>query len=154
MAASLPALVAQISTHIRRVKQLQAKRNCQYQCTEMRKTVSMPNGVWVKVQCCEDPVMYVHPAADTVPVLEAVEEAVVVTKTRPMNNGTLHAVGGGINWDPYLVFSSVGLYDEDKNQWEAVASMDSARCGAGVAVIPPSFAVPTGLCMGEALSLD
>ena len=74
--ASLPALGAQISTHTQLAKQLRAQRNCQYQCTEMRKTVKMPNGLWVKVQCCEDPLMNVHPAADTVPVVEAVEEAV------------------------------------------------------------------------------
>ena len=45
-----------------------------------------------------------------------------------MLNGRMYAVGG---WD----FSSVERYDEDKNQWEAVASMNSARKGLGVCVL-------------------
>jgi hypothetical protein len=91
VAASLPVLGGQISTHKRRVRELQGRRNCQYPCTELHKTLNLPNGVWVKLPYCADPVMYVHPAADTVPALEAVEETVVVMKTRPMSNPTLYA---------------------------------------------------------------
>jgi hypothetical protein len=132
VAASLPALGGQISTHKRRVRALQAQQNCQYQCTEARKTVNLPNGVWVKLLYCEDPVMYVHPA-DTVPTLEAVEETVIVTKTRPMSNGTLYAIGGQ---DDSSDLSSVQeRYDEGKTQWETVASMNSARSGFGVCVL-------------------
>ena len=39
------------------------------------------------------------------------------------------AVGGVDNADNYL--SSVERYDEEKNEWEAVADLNTARCGAG-----------------------
>jgi hypothetical protein len=93
--ASIPLFAGQIRTHKQRVMELQGRRNCQYQCKELRKTLKLPSGVWVKLSCCADPVMYVHSAAphfvcahpaDTVPILEAVEETVLVTKARPMSD--------------------------------------------------------------------
>jgi len=43
----------------------------------------------------------------------------------------LYAVGG---WDNGVQLSSVERYDEDKDQWEMVESMNSKRKGVGVCV--------------------
>jgi hypothetical protein len=80
----LPALAAQISTHTRRVRQLQARRVCRFECTETTETLELPVARWVKIAWCDEPVMFVHPAvgagSEPVPVLEAVVETAVVTR--------------------------------------------------------------------------
>ena len=47
--------------------------------------------------------------------------------------GRLYAVGGSGAGNRML--SCVERYDEEKNEWEAVADMGSVRCGVGVCVL-------------------
>jgi hypothetical protein len=123
----LPALAAQISTHSRRVGQLQARRQCRFECTETTETLELPVARWVKIAWRDDPVMFVHPAGnEPVPVLKAVVETAVVRKTRTLSGGAMLAVGG---FDDGGVLSSVERYDEAKEQWEVIASMGSERYG-------------------------
>jgi hypothetical protein len=128
------AVAAQIGTHKRRVKELQRRRHYQYQCEELRQTVTLTNGVWVKLPWCDDRVMYVHPGAQPVCVLEPVEETSIVTKTRPVSNGKMFAIGGGGGAEDNRL-SSVERYDEEKDQWEAVASMGIERFGVDACVL-------------------
>ena len=53
-------------------------------------------------------------------------------KTRPMAKGHVYAVGG---WDGDRHVPSVERYDEEKNEWEAVASMGTGRSGLGACVL-------------------
>jgi len=66
-----------------------------------------------------------------------------VFETRPLAKNYIYAVGGMRNNDSmrgrlspnFNILSDVERYDEDKNQWEKVASMNSKRKGAGVCVL-------------------
>ena len=54
-------------------------------------------------------------------------------RTKSLLRPYLYAVGGWDNDDNCL--SSVERYDEEKDEWEAVADMSTARFGAGACVL-------------------
>lgn len=96
--------------------------------------MELPAGHFVRAEeLSSSPVMYWHPPVEgTVPVSRMDVERRSVKKTRPMVKGHVYAVGG---WDDHRHVSSVERYDEEKNEWEAVASMGTERYGLGACVL-------------------
>ena len=96
--------------------------------------MELPAGHFVRAEeLSSSPVMYWHPPVEgTVPVSRMDVERRSVKKTRPMAKGHVYAVGG---WFGGRYLSSVERYDEEKNEWEAVASMGTERSGLGACVL-------------------
>ena len=96
--------------------------------------MELPAGHFVRAEeLRSSPVMYWHPPVEgTVPVSRMDVERRSVKKTRPMAKAHVYAVGG---WDGDRHIPSVERYDEEKNEWEAVASMGTRRSGLGACVL-------------------
>ena len=105
-----------------------------FSCIEQKETVELPAGHFVRAEALSSsPVMYWHPPVEgTVPVSRMDVERRSVKKTRPMAKGHVYAVGG---YDGHRSVSSVERYDEEKNEWEAVADMGNVRGFVGVCVL-------------------
>ena len=127
-------IAAQIGQHKRKIKGLESLQHVTFSCIEQKETVELPAGHFVRAEeLSSSPVMYWHPPVEgTVPVSRMDVERRSVKKTRPMAKGHVYAVGG-LNGNRDL--SSVERYDEEKNEWEAVASMGTRRQGLGACVL-------------------
>ena len=97
--------------------------------------VELPAGQFVRAEeLSSSLVMYWHPPVEGgVLVCRGAVERRSVRRTKSLLRPYLYAVGGVDDGDNEL--SSVERYDEEKEEWEAVADMSTARCGAGACVL-------------------
>ena len=93
--------------------------------------VELPAGQFVRAEeLSSSLVMYWHPPVEGgVLACKGAVERRSVRRTKSLLRPYLYAVGGLDDGDNRL--SSVERYDEEKDEWEAVADMSTARFGAG-----------------------
>jgi N-acetylneuraminic acid mutarotase len=127
-------LAAQIGKYKRRVRELQELRLVTFNYTEKKEFVEIPVNRFVKVAWFDTLVMYWCPdVTQTVPRCEVTVEMSVLTKSRQLIRPYMYAVGGEDTEGCSL--PSVECYDEEKDQWKAVANMSIARYSVGVGVL-------------------
>ena len=96
--------------------------------------VELPAGQFVRAEeLSSSLVMYWHPPVEGgVLVCRGAVERRSVRRTKSLLRPYLYAVGGSYGGN---FLSSVERYDEEKDEWEAVADMSTARYGAGACVL-------------------
>ena len=128
-------LAAQIGQHKKKIRELEALRSVTFSCTEEKTVVELPAGQFVRAEeLSSSLVMYWHPPVEGgVLACRGAVERRSVKRTKSLLRPYLYAVGGWNDDDDRL--SSVERYDEEKDEWEAVADMSTARFGAGACVL-------------------
>ena len=98
--------------------------------------VELPAGQFVRAEeLSSSLVMYWHPPVEGgVLVCRGAVERRSVRRTKSLLRPYLYAVGGSAGVVGNNL-SSVERYDEEKDEWEAVADMSTARSGAGACVL-------------------
>ena len=97
--------------------------------------VELPAGQFVRAEeLSSSLVMYWHPPVEGgVLVCRGAVERRSVRRTKSLLRPYLYAVGGLAGIGNIYSLSSVERYDEEKDEWEAVADMSTARFRVGVA---------------------